>query len=85
MTRALEVTVRLHAGAREAAGINETQLRLSHGDTISRLKEQLIESFPKLDRYRNTLLFAIREEYVAADYLLSEGDVVSCFPPVSGG
>jgi sulfur-carrier protein len=85
MTESLIVTVRFHAGAREAAGVTETRLQIDSGDTISRLKERLIASFPKLDRFRNTLLFAVREEYVAGDHLLADGDVVSCFPPVSGG
>jgi molybdopterin converting factor small subunit len=80
-----EVTVRFHAGARESAGVAETRLSLNDGDTIARLKDRLLLEFPGLGRYRNSLLFAVREDYVAASHVLKTGDGVSCFPPVSGG
>ncbi len=81
----IQVTVRFHAGAREAAGVAESRLELSDGDSIARLKERLAIDFPAIERYRNSLLFAVREEYVAAGHRLADGDIVSCFPPVSGG
>ena len=83
--KSLHVTVRFHAGAREAAGVAETSLTMESGATVSQLKERLITAYLRLERFRNTLLFAVREEYVAGGHLLADGDVVSCFPPVSGG
>lgn len=82
---AFDVTVRFFAGARESAGVAEAPVRLSEGDDVAHLKEQLLAEFPHLSRYRHTLLFAVGEEYVAATHPLRAGDVVSCFPPVSGG
>lgn len=85
MTDSLQVTVRFHAGAREAAGVAETPLELRSGSSIVHLKDRLLSAFPRLERFRTTLLFAIREDYVPGEHHLSDGDVVSCFPPVSGG
>lgn len=85
MTETLHVTVRFHAGARDAAGVAETRLELESGNTIVHLKDHLLAAFPRLERFRTTLLFAIREEYVPGEHPLADGDIVSCFPPVSGG
>jgi molybdopterin converting factor subunit 1 len=81
----LQVRVRFHAGARDAAGVAESTLAVDAGTTINMLKDRLFRLFPALERFRNTLLFAVREDYVAGDQPLHDGDVVSCFPPVSGG
>ncbi len=80
-----QITVRFHAGAREAAGVSQAQLQVSPQDTIADLRDHLISQFPALERFKSSLLFAIREDYVSSDHPLSDGDVVSCFPPVSGG
>jgi molybdopterin converting factor subunit 1 len=79
------ITVRFHAGARDAAGVSRQDLDVASDETIGELKDRLIAEFPSLERFRRSLLFAIREEYASADHPLHDGDVVSCFPPVSGG
>lgn len=79
------ITVRFHAGARDAAGCSVTQVEIDADETVDQLKTRLIQQFPALARFERTLLFAIHEDYVSADQRLHNGDLVSCFPPVSGG
>lgn len=85
MSETRQITVRFHAGAREAAGVSQASIQVSPQSKIADLRDRLISEFPALERFQSSLLFAIHEDYVTSDRLLSDGDVVSCFPPVSGG
>jgi molybdopterin converting factor small subunit len=49
------------------------------GDTL----DQLLSRFPKLGGHK--LRFAVNQEYVAHDQILSEGDELAVFTAVSGG
>ena len=49
------------------------------GDTL----DQLLSRFPKLGGHK--LRFAVNQEYVAHDRVLSDGDELAVFTAVSGG
>ena len=49
------------------------------GDTL----DQLLSKFPKLGGHK--LRFAVNQEYVAHDQVLSDGDELAIFTAVSGG
>lgn len=53
--------------------------------TVSKLKDELKEKFPEISPWINTAMTAVNEEYVPADTLLHDRDVVAFIPPVSGG
>ena len=46
---------------------------------------EAIGPLPRLEKYEPVLLVAVNQEYSDLDSLVSPGDEVSFFPPVSGG
>lgn len=78
----MEVSILYFAGARDAVGKGEETLELEPS-SIESLSELLSSRYPGL-----TLVgvrFAVNEEFVGKDHLLSPGDVIAVIPPVSGG
>lgn len=85
----MKVTVLLFAAAREAAGQDSVLVSLEDANpevtTVRRVREQLLHEVPGLQRMASALLWAVNNEYAADEKILRDGDVVACFPPVSGG
>jgi molybdopterin synthase catalytic subunit len=76
----MNVRVRLFAGLRERAGVNEMELELPDGACVGDALEQLA------DVARGTrVVMAVNREYAKADAPLSAGDELALIPPVSGG
>jgi molybdopterin synthase catalytic subunit len=55
------------------------------GATVNDLWEHLETRYPALGRYRSIALTSLNEEYVDRGAIVSDGDEVALFPPVSGG
>jgi molybdopterin converting factor small subunit len=53
--------------------------------TLAELWPLLTEQFPGLAPMRDTLAFAVNDEYARGDAVVSPGDEVAVLPPVSGG
>jgi molybdopterin synthase catalytic subunit len=81
----MKVEVRLFASYREAAGRDRVELELPEGGTAEAAWEAVSHRFPALGPYRPFTLFAVRNDYVAPDHALRDGDELCLFPPVSGG
>ena len=81
----MNVTVRLFARYREAAGHDRVDLDLPAGGTAEVAWEAISHRFPVLGPYRPFTLFALHDDYVQPDQPLREGDELCLFPPVSGG
>jgi molybdopterin synthase catalytic subunit len=79
------VHIRLFAGLRDLIGERDIEIQVPEGATVANLCDRLGESYPLVEAFLPTLVCAVGEEYVAADHLLREGDVVALIPPVSGG
>lgn len=82
---AVKVPVWLFARYREAVGRDRVEVEVPDGATVEEVWSALAAAHPTLARYRPHTLFAIGNEYVAAERLIRVGDEVACFPPVSGG
>lgn len=85
-----DIKVLFFASAREAAGTQEVQLTLHHGDDTSALRTQLAETYPKLAQFvldDDSITLAVNEEYVphGESVALKSGDTVALIPPISGG
>ena len=79
------VRVLFFGAAREAA-CDEALLQVSRGETAGDLFERLLEEYPALGRFRQSLLVAVNQEYARdLSVALEDGDEVAVFPPVSGG
>jgi MoaE-MoaD fusion protein len=74
------VEVRLFAGLRERAGWARRELDLGEGARVAEVWALL-----GLGEEPTGLLYAVNQEYAAADRVLAPGDEVALIPPVSGG
>jgi sulfur-carrier protein len=81
----MKVTVQLFARARDLAGTGRVELEVPAAASVADLKQSLAEQFPQFSRLVPNLLVAVGTSYADDRTILSEGDEVSCFPPVSGG
>ena len=61
------------------------EVELEGATTVREVLQQLKNRFPRLEQYEPVLLVAVNLEYSDLDSLVSPGDEVSFFPPVSGG
>jgi molybdopterin converting factor subunit 1 len=76
----MKVRVRLFAGLRERAGVNEMDLELPDGACVGDALEQLADVAGGI-----RVVMAVNREYARADAPLSPGDELALIPPVSGG
>lgn len=60
------------------------QLELEQPITLSELKQLLFLKFPNLNRFP-TFEMALNEQYVSAETMVNDRDIVALIPPVSGG
>jgi MoaE-MoaD fusion protein len=81
------ITVLFFGAAREVVDQNPFQLALAADGppTLASAFQQLVETYPDLERFGRSLLFAVNEEYATAETQLKDGDELAIFPPVSGG
>jgi molybdopterin converting factor subunit 1 len=82
----INVNVLFFGAARDASGKPEVQLSLPPSATARDALSQILETFPDLRRFGNSLLLAVNQEYAAdRDLEVHDGDELALFPPVSGG
>ena len=81
----MRVSVRLFAGLHDLLGQRNVTLELPERATVADLRTQLSREYPVVTPFLTTLVCAVGDEYVTADYPLHEGDDVALIPPVSGG
>jgi MoaE-MoaD fusion protein len=81
----MNIQVLFFGAARDAVDANQLELSLDAPATVASAFRKLVESFPALERFGRSLLFAVNQEYATQDTLLNENDELAVFPPVSGG
>lgn len=79
----MTVTVLLFASYREKAGERARRLDLPEGSTVRDAAREIEGAF--VDVSLQGALCAVNEAYASPDAVLTEGDTVAFFPPVSGG
>jgi molybdopterin synthase catalytic subunit len=77
--------LRLFATLRERARASELVREFPEGTTVADIWNALKREFPALDGHRDSVGFAVNQEYVEADYRPADNDEVAFIPPVSGG
>ncbi len=80
----MRVRVKFFSLLREAVGSDELVVNFS-GMTAGELWERLEKEFPALASFRLARAIAVNRQHAQEGQLLSEGDEVAFFPPVSGG
>jgi len=82
-------TIRVHVlffgAARDAAGGEEIDFEFSSPANAANARAQLLAAYPSLQRFGNSLLLAVNQEYADANREIRDGDELAIFPPVSGG
>ena len=77
----------VYAALRRAHPALESELsrEFPDGATVAEMWQRLAEEFPALKGHRDSVGFAVNQEYVHDDYRPRPGDEVAFIPPVSGG
>lgn len=82
----MQVEVFLFASFADIAGSRTIALDVPEPCTVSSLVRALQERFPALRPYDlQRILVAINQEIAQPDQVISSGDEIGVFPPVSGG
>ena len=70
---------------KDICGFEEREITLPPGCTVEGAVDSLAALFPGLTAARESLLYAVNEEYADGGRTLVENDILALFPPVSGG
>src|SRR6266550_1401253 len=81
----ISVRILFFGAARDAAGTDEAELKLSPPYNSANVFEQVLETYPGLRRFGKSLLFAVNQEYAQPNQEVADGEELAVFPPVSGG
>jgi molybdopterin synthase catalytic subunit len=82
----IHVRLLFFGAARDEAGTDETELALADLADMVAARAAIFARYPTLQtRFGRSLLLAVNQTYVPADTLISDGDELAVFPPVSGG
>src|SRR5713226_10174760 len=81
----IHVRVLFFGAARDAAGREELELSLSSRSNVASALAELLATHPALQRFGNSLLLAVNQEYALPDREISDGDELAVLPQVSGG
>ncbi|MDQ3965349.1 MAG: molybdopterin converting factor subunit 1 [Actinomycetota bacterium] len=79
------VKVLLFGAAADRAGTRQIEIPVADGATLGELWSVLADRHPGLAPMRETLAFAVNDEYARMEDAVSPGDEVAVLPPVSGG
>jgi molybdopterin synthase catalytic subunit len=77
--------LKLFATLRERARAAELEREFPEGITVAEIWTALKGEFPALAGHRDSVGFAVNQEYVEGDYRPRNDDEVAFIPPVSGG
>ena len=81
----MNVQIQFFSYFRELTGLTGLERDVPAGCTLGRLHDDLCADHPKLREMARSTLLAVGVDYQPREFELSEGDVVSLFPPVQGG
>ena len=81
----VSIRVLFFGAARDAVASNPLEISIAAPATVRSAFRKLVERFGELERFGNSLLFAVNQEYATPETVLEENDELAVFPPVSGG
>lgn len=84
-TASIKVRILFFGAARDAVGKEEIDFKLNSPADAASARSQILSAYPDLQRFGNSLLLAVNQEYAEARREIQEGDELALFPPVSGG
>ncbi len=81
----MKLAVQLYARARELAGRDHVELDLDEPVLVGDIRQALAGTVPDLAPLAPGLFIAVGTDYADDGIVVSDGEKVACFPPVSGG
>ena len=81
----VQVKLLFFASLKDIVGSRQLDFDVPSGATVNDLLERLEARYPGLRPYRSIVLTSLNEDYVERSTVISDGDEVAIFPPVSGG
>ena len=81
----MKITVKFWSYFRDLTECDETSHEVGEGETLGDVHSEVMVQFPKLSEMKNSTLKAVGVDYQTDDFIVSDGDEVSLFPPVQGG
>jgi molybdopterin converting factor subunit 1 len=81
----MQVTVRLFARLREAAGRESCVLEVAESSTVADVWRALTERHPQLTPFGTSLSAAVNADFARMTTVVGEADEIAFLPPVSGG
>ncbi len=81
----MKIEALFFASARDAVGASSRTLDVDVGTRVCDVFEMLVAAHPTLGPARDSLRFAVNEDFVDASHELADGDSLALLPPVSGG
>jgi molybdopterin converting factor small subunit len=81
----IKIELLLFAQLREALAADRLSRELPEGTTVQRAADAVLEELADPVVARLPPVFAVNEEYVAADHKLCDGDRLALITPFSGG
>jgi molybdopterin synthase sulfur carrier subunit len=77
----MSIHVRYFASLRERLGRSEDRIDAPGDTTVAQIWQRLNPELP----LPGNVLSAVNQEYATADHIVTDGDEVAFFPPVTGG
>lgn len=81
----MQITVKCFAACKDAVGASSLNLNIHEDAMVGAALDKLIEQYPALASYRQSMMLAVNREYASHEDMLQDGDELACIPPVSGG
>ncbi|MDE2419848.1 MAG: molybdopterin converting factor subunit 1 [Gammaproteobacteria bacterium] len=81
----MTVKVLFFAKLREKMGISEVNFTLNQSITLNEFQTLFATEYPLFSDLPQPIVVAINQEFAQPDQLVSSGDEVAFFPPVTGG
>jgi len=81
----MTVKVLFFAKLREKMGIKEVDIELNQSVTLAQFEALLTAQYPQFADLPQPVLVSVNQEFAANEQMVSAGDEVAFFPPVTGG
>jgi MoaD family protein len=81
----MRIRLKLFATFREIIGEKDMVKDVDAGSTVEDIVAELLFAHPKLEPFKDSMIYSVNKEYADASKELSDGDEVGILPPVTGG
>ncbi len=81
----MTVKVLFFAKLREKMGIKEIDIELNQSVTLEQFEALLTKQYPNFADLPQPVFVSVNQEFAQSEQMVSAGDEVAFFPPVTGG